>query len=478
MSSKKSEGSKGGAESELAPFDLLMAATDRYSSSHGRREDGPDGDDSNPVQLHVIVAAGTGVDRFMPPAMQLLLIHQNFPGQFRHLAVGLQHRGHQVVALAPPGTADALSPAIRLEDPCCPPIDPDDPRPELEQALERGRLVALACERLRQRGFQPDAVLFHSAWGDGFDLRDVWPDVPLIAYPELHGSARLLGYGFDTDLGPPPADLAPQIRRQNLISLSAVIDADAVICPTHFQRHTFPEPLRDRIDVIHEGVDLEALQPCADRCVRIGTELLLRSGDPVITFCSRHLEPLRGFRTLMRSLPALQLAHADVQVVIVGENSRGYGPASWHEGGHRGEMLAALGDRLDLERIHFLDRVPYDHLIALFQVSAAHVYFSYPYALSWSALEAMACGAPLVGCRGPTLEELISPGVNGLLVDFNDPAALAGSLLQLLQSPEQRLRLSRAARQTVEQRYSLSAALDHYEALLHRLVAAARSAGS
>lgn len=412
----------------------------------------------------------------MPPAMQLLLIHQNFPGQFRHLSTGLQRRGHRIVALAPGGAAEDLPGVIQVENSPALPIDPDDPRPELELALERGRQVAAGCAQLRDQGFQPDAVLFHSAWGEGFDLRDVWPDVPLVAYPELHGSPLLLGYGFDADLGAPPADLAAQIRRQNLISLAAVVDAEAVICPTRFQRDTFPAPLRDRISVIHEGVDLEVLQPRAEICVRIGSELLLRPGDPVVTYCSRHLEPLRGFRTLMRALPALQLAHPDVQVVIVGENSRGYGPASWHADGHRGEMLAALGDRLDLERIHFLDRVPYNHLIALLQVSAAHVYLSYPYALSWSALEAMACGAPLVGCHGPTLAELINPGVNGLLVDFNDPAALAATLLQLLQSPEQRSRLSRAGRATVEQRFSLTAALDQYEALLQQLVAAARSA--
>jgi glycosyltransferase involved in cell wall biosynthesis len=418
-----------------------------------------------------------GAHRFMQLAMQLLLIHQNFPGQFRHLALGLQRRGHRVVALGQGGAASPLSGIIQVNDPGCVPADPEDPRSELELALERGRQVAGACARLRDQGFRPDAVLFHSAWGEGFDLRDVWPDVPLVAYPELHGSTLLLGYGFDADLREPPADLAAQIRRQNLISLAAVVEADAVVCPTQFQRNTFPAPLRGRISVIHEGVDLDVLHPRADICVRLASGLLLRPGDPVVTYCSRHLEPLRGFRTLMRALPALQLAHPEVQVVIVGENSRGYGPGSCHGDGHRGEMLELLQGRLDLERIHFLDRIPYEHLISLWQVSAAHVYLSYPYALSWSALEAMACGAPLVGSRGPTLEEVISSGENGLLVDFNDPAALAASLLQLLEEPDQRARLARAGRATVEQRYSLGMALDRYETLLQDLSAATRSPG-
>jgi glycosyltransferase involved in cell wall biosynthesis len=411
----------------------------------------------------------------MPLAMQLLLIHQNFPGQFRHLALGLQARGHRVVALVQGDGGPSLRGIIQVSDPGIVPADPDDPRDELELALERGLQVARACARLRDQGFRPDAVLFHSAWGEGFDLRDVWPDVPLVAYPELHGSPLLLGYGFDADLGDPPPALAAQIRRQNLISLGAVMEADAVVGPTRFQRDTFPAPLRGRISVIHEGVDLDVLKPRDDICLRLASGLLLRPGDPVVTYCSRHLEPLRGFRTLMRALPALQLAHSEVQVVIVGENSRGYGPGSCHGDGHRGEMLELLQGRLDLSRIHFLDRIPYEHLISLWQVSAAHVYLSYPYALSWSALEAMACGAPLVGSHGPTVEEVISSDENGLLVDFNDPAALAASLLRLLADPDQRARLARAGRATVEKHYSLTMALDRYEALLLGLSAAARS---
>ena len=223
--------------------------------------------------------------------------------------------------------------------------------------------------------------------------------------------------------------------------------------------------------VIHEGVDLGALAPAPERCVDLGNGLLLRSGDPVVTFCSRHLEPLRGFHTLLRALPALQHAHPEVRVLIVGENTPGYGPPSPHAGGHRGALLEELEGRLDLDRIHFLERIPYPHLLALFQITAAHVYLTYPYALSWSCLEAMACGAAVVGSRTAPVEEAILHGESGLLVELNDPGQLAAALLQLLHRPQLRARLGEGARRRVAERYALEASLAAYDGLLSKLVA-------
>ncbi len=402
--------------------------------------------------------------------MRLLLIHQNFPGQFRDLAAGLVARGHAVFALGsapdpdlPAGVFYGSYPEPEPNDNC---LDPD-----LEAGFVRAERVLEACRELERQVGRPDAVVVHTGWGEGLYLRDLWPDVVLVSYPELYGSPALLGYGSSTELGPMPPDLPGRLRRHNLLSLAALQDSDAVICPTRFQRDTFPPPLRERIVVIHEGVDLGALVPAPERCVDLGHGLLLRAGDPVITFCSRHLEPLRGFHTLLRALPALQRAHPQVRVLIVGENTPGYGPPSPHAGGHRGALLEELEGRLDLDRIHFLERIPYPHLLALFQITAAHVYLTHPYALSWSCLEAMACGAAMVGSRTAPVEEVIRHGESGLLVELNDPGQLAAALLQLLHQPQLRARLGEAARRRVAERYGLEASLAAYDDLLSNLVA-------
>ena len=406
--------------------------------------------------------------------MRLLLIHQNFPGQFSHLAGALAARGHEIVGLGhhtdrilPPGITYGAYPLLD-PDPAAERIDP-----LLELSLQRAERVAAASRQLAGNGWRPDAVIFHSAWGEGLYLRDVWPDAVLVAYPELYGSAEALGQGFDRDLAPiSPAQMAA-LRRQNLTALAAIADSDAVICPTRYQRHSFPAHLRHRIRVIHEGVDCTLLRPRADLALQLSSELTLQQGDPLITFCSRHLEPLRGFPSFMRALPELQRKHPRLQVAIVGENSHGYGPASPHPDSYGGALIEELGERLDLSRLHLLGTIPHAHLVGLFQLSRAHVYLTYPYALSWSLLEAMACGAPVVGSRCAPVQEVIRDGRNGLLVDFNEPEQIGAALDRLLVEPQLGKRLGRSGRRTVRQRFSLERGVQAYETLLNTLIAAA-----
>ncbi len=400
--------------------------------------------------------------------MQILLIHQNFPGQFRALAPQLIARGHTVVAIGqqpmarpPQGLQylhyswDAADPPRRLMD------------PDLERNLQRAARVHGLALHLREQGFAPEAVIFHSGWGEGLYLRDVWPRAVLLAYPELYARPELLGYGFDPDLGSPGEGLRQSMQRQNFMALAAIADADGAVVPTLFQRDTFPAHLRGRFQVIHEGVDLERVKPHPNRHVQLTEQLMLRRGDPVITFVNRTLEPLRGFRALMRALPQIQDQHPTAQTLIVGDAlGSSYSPPSSHPQGYQGEMLALLGRRLDRSRLHFLGRVSYEQLLALLQISAAHVYLTYPYALSWSLLEAMACGAPVVGSANDPVTEVLRDGENGRLVPFNDPEQLARVVLELLADQGQGQRLGLGARRTVEQRYRIEQASDAYEQLI------------
>jgi glycosyltransferase involved in cell wall biosynthesis len=400
--------------------------------------------------------------------MKILLIHQNFPGQFRSLAPQLAKRAHQVVAIGsrplnqPPRNFQYLHYTWDNGEASRQLVDPD-----LERNLLRAARVHALAIQLRDQGFQPDAVIFHSGWGEGLYLRDVWPRAVLIAYPELYAGPALLGYGFDPDQGSMGEGLRQSMRRQNFMALAAIADSDAAVVPTMFQRDTFPAHLRSRFQVIHEGVELSLVCPHPNRHVQLSPDLMLRKGDPVITFVNRTLEPLRGFRTLMRALPALQAQHSKAQVLIVGDPlGGGYSPASSHPQGYQGEMLALLGPQLDKSRLHFLGRVSYQQLLALFQISAVHVYLTYPYALSWSLLEAMACGLPVVGSANEPVTEVITDGQNGRLVGFNEPDSLVRVMCELLDDPDQAKRLGDAARQTIISRYRFESSAEAYEELI------------
>jgi len=175
-----------------------------------------------------------------------------------------------------------------------------------------------------------------------------------------------------------------------------------------------------------------------------------------VSFGSRSLEPLRGLPTFLRALPLLQLHQPSVQVVVVGQDGHSYGPpppagvASWTE-----LLQRELGDRVDWRRVHFTGHLAYEQLLRLFQITQAHVYLTYPYVLSWSLLEAMACGAPVVGSATAPVQEVIEHGVNGWLVPFFEPEALAEQLSAVLQHSPQQQAIRLAARQTVSKRFDV-----------------------
>ena len=239
--------------------------------------------------------------------MELLLIHQNHPGQFRDLTPALEHRGHRLLGLG------ATPRGQRLDYGWQPPALPEGLADHLlETSLRRAARVQERCLQLRADGYRPDAVLGHSGWGELLYLRDIWPEAVLIAYPELYAAPLLLGYGFDADLGAPSHALRAQWRRGNLMALAAVADADACVVPTRFARDTFPHHLRGRFHVLHEGIALPVAASGSTSLRLEGGPTLVR-GDPVITFASRNLEPLRGFRSFLRALPAVLAARPDAR---------------------------------------------------------------------------------------------------------------------------------------------------------------------
>ena len=378
--------------------------------------------------------------------MRLLLIHQNFPGQFRQLAPYLQQQGHELVAICSHERPTGINCRIlRYQEPA----KPDHLSFETalsHEALQRARQVAQLCAQLQQEGWIPDCICAHTGWGETLGLREVWPDVPQVLWPELWVRPEHGGYGFDPTL--PPVDLGRRLEHlsRNTLTAAALQNADAWVMPTQHQARSLPPTLRDhRLHVIHEGIDTQLAKPNPEVTYEVMGHHIDRS-VPTITFVNRNLERLRGFDLFMRSLPQILRCNSRVRVLIVGDGEAGYG------GGHpsgkpiRQVMQEELAAEMDWTRLHFLGRIPHPQLIGLMQASWVHVYLSYPFVLGWSALEAMACGCCMVGSKGMPVEEIISDGVEGLLVPLDDPRRLADRILALLCRPNLRSELGRHAR--------------------------------
>jgi len=90
--------------------------------------------------------------------------------------------------------------------------------------------------------------------------------------------------------------------------------------------------------------------------------------------------------------------------------------------------------KLDPTRTHFMGRLPREQYLRVLQVSNAHVYLTYPFVLSWSLLEAMACGTPIVASETAPVKEVMRDGENGRLVDFFDANAIADAAIQTMHS--------------------------------------------
>lgn len=391
--------------------------------------------------------------------VRILFIHQNFPAQFQHLAPALMARGHQVFALTAESNqqvSNIPTAQYRFKPHA---YDPNALGLAKTYAgmADRGQTVARACAQIGKRdGFEPDVVVGHIGWGETLFLKEVWPKTRVLLYSEFFYNPRDALQTFDPEF--PQDDLATRLwvasRQAHL--LQALYGADAYLTPTHWQASGFPGHLRPHMSVIHDGIDTARLTP--DTFARVtlpGTTRSFGKGDEVVTFVSRTLEPYRGYHVFMRALPAVLAARPKAHVVIAGGDDGGYGLSPPKGTTWRQKYFDEVAGRLDLSRVHVMGRVPFDTFTALMCVTRVHAYLSYPFVLSWSMLQAMSCGALVVGSRTPPVEEVIADGVNGRLVDFFDIEGWSAALIAALADAEKDDALREAARRTIVERYDL-----------------------
>lgn len=398
--------------------------------------------------------------------MKLLFVHQNFPGQFPHLATHLTRRyGYSISALH---VMDNPMPphVVSIKYQPAPPKE-SGPHPwltDLSAKLSRAEAAYVRCMALKREGYVPDVIVAHPGWGESLLLKEVWPSTPLGIYCEFYYKTHGADTGFDPEF---PADLtqaAGRLRLKNANHDMHMAIADAGLSPTHWQRSVFPPLFQKKISVIHEGIDTNLA--CPNDAVRMGIKtstgtIALSRGDEVITFVNRNLEPYRGYHVFMRALPELLRRRPKARVLIVGSDSVSYGPVPQAFGHARGMswkdvLLKEVRQELDMSRVHFLGRIPHPLFIQLIQLSTVHVYLTYPFVVSWSLLEAMSAGCAIVASNTSPVQELITDRQTGLLVDFFDQQGLIDRVNELCENRTLRRTLGSAARAFAVKHYDLA----------------------
>lgn len=399
--------------------------------------------------------------------MKILFIHQNFPAQFVHLAPTLARMGHEVVALSSRKPTPALhgvrvvshSPEAVQKRPDTR-SSPEEQRAQMTTSLDakisRASSAATAMEHLHQQGFVPDVVVAHSGWGEALFVKAVFPACRLLVYAEYFYGALGGDSGFDPEFSQETVLSRQKTAVNNLHLMQALVACDAALSPTDFQRSQHPAELRSKISVVHDGIDTRQFKPNPAAWVKLGNSgLTLTAGDDIITFVARQLEPYRGYHTFMRALPEVLARKPNARVVIVGGDGVSYGaPApggtSWKQ-----VFLSEVKHHLDIRRVHFVGQVPHSTLTQLLQVSAVHVYLTYPFVLSWSMLEAMSMGCLVVASDTDPVREVIEDGVNGLLTNFFNAPQLAERIVMGLDERKGLARLRQKARSTIVEKFDL-----------------------
>jgi glycosyltransferase involved in cell wall biosynthesis len=386
--------------------------------------------------------------------LTVLFVHRDFPSQFRPLLEYFLRRPQtRVCAIrdatrgpAMPGVIDAAYGDLGV-------------RPEglhqyarhLEEQIRRAAAAMESARQLRRHGIVPDLIYVHPGWGESLFMQDIFPQAKCICYCEHYYRPRQADAAFDPEF-PIPEYHWPIVRLQNTAVLHALASCDQAVSPTSWQRQGFPAVWQKKITVIHEGVDTDIIRPDPAACLRInGPGVDIARGDEVLTYVARDLEPYRGFHIFMRALPELMRLRPRCRVLIVGREGVSYGMRPPFGQSYLRRYLAQYP--VDPARVFFLGTLPYPDYIKVLQVSACHVYLTYPFVLSWSVLEALAAGCLVVGSDTEPVREVVSDGQNGFLTNFFDHHALAHRIADVLENRERLGHIRHNARQTVLERY-------------------------
>lgn len=387
--------------------------------------------------------------------MRYLFIHPNFPAQFASVALALaKDKKNQVVFLT--NRREGMLPGVIkvYYDKARQPGAKTHPYlRSVEDAVLQGQAAYRTAFQLKAKGFVPDVIMGHSGWGPTLYMKDIFPDAKMVSYFEWFYHAHGTDVDFDSS-EKCTIDDECRIRTKNMPILLDLYSCECGICPTNYQHRQFPAEFRDKIKVLHDGIDTDYYQPAKNKgLVLPNINLALSAEEEIITYVARGMEPYRGFPQFMEAVEILLQRRPKCHVVIVGADRVAYGKAAPNGKTYKALMLEKL--ELDLSRVHFTGLLPAPLYRQVLQASSAHVYLTRPFVLSWSMLEAMSAGCVLVASNTQPVMEVLEDGVNGLFVDFFSPGKIADCVAEVLDNPEGMAVIRQKARETILEKYAL-----------------------
>tara|TARA_Y100001935_G_scaffold121437_2_gene100448 strand:+ start:11791 stop:13029 length:1239 start_codon:yes stop_codon:yes gene_type:complete len=386
----------------------------------------------------------------------ILFVHQHFPGQFKHIAkelsknnnvhsISLHNRTIEGVTHHQyfPSKGESTTTHILAK--------------EWEVKIIRAEGCANKAYELKNNGFNPDLIIGHPGWGELLFLKEVWPSTKILSYLEFHYSLYGYDIGFDDEES---KDLDEVFTRRKLILRNSALtsqyeNSDYFITPTEFQKSIFPDEIKSKLNVIHEGIDTDRFIPSDKEQLKVA-DFDLSKEKKIILFVNRNLEPYRGYHIFMRSLPGIFREHPDALVIIVGGESVSYGKKPEKGTTWRQKFFEEVKDSIDVNRVVYTGYIT-DHrnLTKLMQMATVQVYLTYPFVLSWSLLESLSCGLLVIGSNTSPVKEVITDGENGIIVDFFDYENISKKVNEVLSNPSSFDTMRKNARKKMIKNYDL-----------------------
>jgi glycosyltransferase involved in cell wall biosynthesis len=393
--------------------------------------------------------------------MKILFVHQNFPGQFTHLARALaSDSANEVLAISARKNSPPVWQGVKIVQYNIPPVKlrHDSWLAEFEAKTIRAEICFAEANKLKEEGFNPDIIIAHPSWGESLYLKEVWPEARLGIYCEFFYRASGADMGFDQAQTPVDPKVMHRFSLKNMNHLMHLDIADSGISPTQWQAGTFPKWFQEKITIIHDGIDTENIKPSSDAFVTLNGAQRFTKDDEVITFVNRNLEPYRGYHIFMEAIPQILKERPNAHIFLVGGTEVSYGPPA-PKGQSWAEIFASKAKAKvsaeDWGRVHFLGKLPYADYLAVLQISSAHVYLTYPFVLSWSLLEAMSIECPIVASNTAPVAEFIQNDETGLLVDFFSADEITLAVNRILSDKKLAQKLGKNARQFIQNQYDL-----------------------
>jgi glycosyltransferase involved in cell wall biosynthesis len=411
--------------------------------------------------------------------MHVLFIHQAFPAQFGRLALELA-KAHgwkcsfliEDLSTCPTPSQEMLR-TLDIHRLVIPADDKDDKPTPWPQIY--GKFLGLAkavYEGVRDRpALRPDLVVGHGGRGSPTMFLPEVVDCPIINYCEYHFAKSHSDISYRVDL-PPASEVAPFFPKCiNAPVLLGLVHMDSGYSATEFQKSSFPERFRHKIEVQFDGIDTHMYRP-RKKVPRQAGGKSIPPGTKIVTFVARGLESVRGFDIFLKVARRIAQARPDVLFVIAGTDHVFYGWDALHTGQANFREWAMGRIDHDPEKFLFLGHIEPERLAELLCLSDLHLYLTVPFVLSWSLINAMSCGCTVLASDVPPVREVIEPGVTGLVEPLFDADRLAETALKVLDDPAAYKPLGKAARALILEKYGLEVCVPKLKDYFERVASA------